>query len=176
MELSKCKSKRLNASPAEFFKHWAFDVDSHYWEIMGLFYGQWLDIEKAKPLREVRQKELISEGLSEKEARSKATKSVQPKIKGWAETKINIDDFSEGYSFHQKDGSLQIQIHGFDGDMVFLLFFDKKKLTYSLLVVCRFKDFISFLETGIPNGFEDYSPQKLRESNLKYLLIKSLAP
>ncbi len=79
----KRNSTRINVEPEKLFEDWAFTIDKPQWGIFGVFYGSWLDTEKNDTLRKERTKELMNQGVLEKEAKSQATKEIQHKVYGW---------------------------------------------------------------------------------------------
>ncbi|MBD3612888.1 MAG: hypothetical protein HUJ13_10860, partial [Hydrogenovibrio crunogenus] len=89
--------KKLDISPELYFKNWAFEIGSHYWEVFGVTQREWIDQAKAKPLREKRKLELISQtpDLTEKKAMSLAVKQIRPKVKGWGKSSPDKTNFSQ---------------------------------------------------------------------------------
>lgn len=172
----KSRGIKLDSDAKAFFEEWAFEIGSCYWDIFGVKYVSWIDQEKAKPLRAEKVIELLANnpGMSEKNAKSQAVKSVRPKKYGWALYQADIFNFSEGYLFNHKDKNYSVQILGYESDAFILLFFDQIKKRYIKLADVYFSDFFKFLKTGDSWLLKERNPISLPESDLKYEIKKHL--
>lgn len=169
------KNNRLKISPEKYFKNWNFDIGENYWEIFGIKRAEWIDLVKAKPLREKRKIELMTNNptLTAKKAQAQAVKEIRPKIYGWGQFQILASDFSEGYLFKHKEGYC-VQLIGFKDGLFILLFFDSLTNDYFKLVELDFNCLLEFLKSGDSSKLIDKDPSTLPESELKYLIKKSL--
>ncbi len=176
VETHEIKETRLKQTPESYFKDWAFGIGDHYWDILGIKSREWIDFVKAKPLREKRKLELLQldPSLSPKKAQSIAVKEIRPKTRGWAIAEPLRSDFSEGYLFEHRVERYFLQIFGFDGDLLILLFFNPETSRYTRLVEASFKELLSFLEAGDQSSLKDRDPDRLPESDMKYEIKRSL--
>jgi len=170
----KKKGVRLKNPPEHCFKDWVFKIDCEYWEIFGVRWTEWIDIEKAKPLRAAMVKELLANDaeLQAKDARAIAVKKIRPKISGWAKYDLDKELFSEGYLFKHRTEGYVLQIFGFDNESFILLFFDVSTKKYIKLAEADFDTFIKFIKSGDQGLLVDRDPLRLPESEMKYEIKK----
>lgn len=167
----KRNSTRINVEPEKLFEDWAFTIDKPQWGIFGVFYGAWLDTEKNDTLRKERTKELMDQGVLEKEAKSQATKEIQHKVYGWGVQKEidPFDSFHEGYVFYRKDDRKMLQVVEEKSDEYFVVVG-----TYEAFYSTNSQNLALTLKTGNYGHMVKDSPLRMRETPLKYVINNHL--
>jgi hypothetical protein len=172
----KRNSTRLNVPPEKLFEDWAFTIEKHQWGIFGVFFGSWLDVEKNTPLRQLRAKELVSQGMSIKEAKKQATKEISYKIYGWGIKKEidQYDSFYEGYIFYLKNSKTMLQIVEEKQDEYFIVEFNTDLKKYTGFFSSNSKNLAMTLKTADYSFMSKDSPLRMQETPLKYVINNHL--
>lgn len=164
----------ITVTPEEYFESWAFEIGAQYWSILGISRNKWIDQAKTKPLREKRENELISQGISPKIAQKQATKEIKIMRHGWAKFTIDDLDFMEGYIFNHKSLNIKIQILSNQDKSITFATFNKSKNKYESIESMHLNGLVEYLKSGKKLKFIPVEPKTLPESDFKYLLINHL--